>query len=57
MSLNKDTLSNIFSGGGILAFLADAQVVLTTLVLITALVLNIKNIMSKMKKTDKMADN
>jgi hypothetical protein len=55
--MNKDTLSNVVSGGGILAFLADAQVVLTTLVLVTALVLNIKNIMSKMKKPDKMADN
>lgn len=57
MSMNKDTIANLVSGGGILAFLADAQVVLTTLVLLTALILNIKNIMAKFKKPDKMADN
>lgn len=55
--MNKDTIANLVSGGGILAFLADAQVVLTTLVLLTALILNIKNIMAKFKKPDKMADN
>jgi len=53
MSVNKDTISNLVSGGGLLAFLADFQVVLTTLVLLTALILNAKNILDKFKKKPK----
>lgn len=52
MSIKQDTIANVTSATGLLAFLADAQVVLTTLVLVTALVLNVKNIMQKFKKKD-----
>ena len=52
MSIKEPTIANAVSATGVLAFLADFQVVLTSAVLITALVLNLKNIMNKSKKTD-----
>lgn len=52
MSIKEPTIANVTSATGILAFLADFQVVLTSAVLITALVLNVKNILKKNKETD-----
>ncbi len=50
MSMNKDTMANIASGTGLLAFLTDFQVILTTLVLVSAAVLNIYGILDKHRK-------
>ena len=50
MSIKNDTLANITSTTGLLAFLADFQVVITSLVLVTALALNIKSLLDKFKK-------
>ena len=52
MSLKTDTVANITSTTGLIAFLADFQVVITTLVLVTALALNIKSLMDKFKKKE-----
>jgi hypothetical protein len=56
MSNNKELLANVTSTTGILAFLADFQVVITSLVLVTALVLNIKTLYDKFYKKEKPAD-
>lgn len=53
MSLKTDTIANVTSGAGLIAFLADFQIVITSLVLITALALNIKSLFEKFKKKDK----
>jgi hypothetical protein len=50
MSLKTDTIANITSGAGLLAFLADFQIVITSLVLLTALLLNIKSLWDKFMK-------
>jgi hypothetical protein len=52
MSLKTDTIANVTSTTGIVAFLADFQVVITTLVLVTAFVLNIKSLVDKFKKKE-----
>lgn len=50
MSMKTDTIANVTSGAGIIAFLADFQIVITSLVLLTALALNIKSLVDKFKK-------
>lgn len=52
MSLKNDTLANITSATGILAFLAEFQIVITTLVLVSAFILNIKSLIDKFKKDE-----
>lgn len=50
MSLKTDTIANVTSGAGIIAFLADFQIVITSLVLLTALILNLKSLWDKFSK-------
>lgn len=47
MHLKNDTLANILSGAGVIAFLTDIQVILTVCVLLSALILNLKGIFKK----------
>jgi len=47
--MKSEEIANVFTVGGFLAFLADIQILITTLVLVTALILNIKNILKKPK--------
>ena len=56
MSLKTDTIANVTSTTGIIAFLADFQVVITTLVLVTAFILNIKSLLDKFKKDEPKED-
>ena len=55
MLINKDDLANFTTLGGITAFLADLEIWLTALVLVTALVFNLMRIIyyKKGQKDDK----
>ncbi len=55
--MEKDTLANIFTLGGISFTIAQVQTVLTVLILITGLVLNIQRIVANYKKKKTKQDN
>lgn len=57
--MDKDTLANIFTLGGISFSLAQIQTSITILVLVTGLVLNVQRIVAnhKRKKSEQAASN
>ena len=48
--MDRDTIANVFTLGGLSFSLAQIQTTLTVLILITALVLNIQRIVANFKK-------
>lgn len=48
--MDKDTMANVFTLGGLTFSLAQIQTTLTILILVTALVLNIQRIVANFKK-------
>lgn len=48
--MDKDTVANVFTLGGLTFSLAQIQTTLTILILVTALVLNIQRIVANFKK-------